>query len=152
MEFLQFLQPIELELINIVKKSSYKIEENSSLCKLSKDYVGLYEKKKKTIIICTDNAKSRENYNPMNSKQTGTFERTAIHIKKALRHELIHVAQDCNDGKLLDLKNNYSMNPAKIKALKGSLKISNEEEKERQAYILEDKPRLVKKELERYCL
>ena len=37
------------------------------------------------------------------------------------------------------------MNPSKMKALNGSIKISREEEKERQAYILEDKPRLVKK-------
>jgi len=44
------------------------------------------------------------------------------------------------------------MNPLKIEALKGSKKISGEEEKERQAYILEDKPKLVKSQLERYCL
>ena len=44
------------------------------------------------------------------------------------------------------------MNPSKIKALNGSIKISGEEEKERQAYILEDKPRLIKNELRKYCL
>ena len=44
------------------------------------------------------------------------------------------------------------MNPSKINALNGSIRISGEEEKERQAYILEDKPRLVKKELKKYCL
>ena len=44
------------------------------------------------------------------------------------------------------------MNPAKMKALKGSKMISGEEEKERQAYILEDKPRLIKNELLKYCL
>ena len=44
------------------------------------------------------------------------------------------------------------MNPAKNKALEGSIKISGEIKKEIQAYILEDKPRLLKKELKRYCL
>ena len=44
------------------------------------------------------------------------------------------------------------MNPSKIKALKGSTLISGEEEKEREAYILEDKPKLLKKELKKYCL
>ena len=44
------------------------------------------------------------------------------------------------------------MNPAKIDALKGSKKISGEEEKEKQAYILEDKPKLLKRELKKYCL
>ena len=81
-----------------------------------------------------------------------TFERTAIHIKKALRHEAVHVAQECNDGNLLEIDKKLSMNPAKIKALNGSTKISGEEEKERQAYILEDKPKLVEKELKKYCL
>ena len=32
------------------------------------------------------------------------------------------------------------MNPSKVNALNGSIRISGEEEKERQAYILEDKP------------
>ena len=44
------------------------------------------------------------------------------------------------------------MNPSKNKALEGSLKISTEVEKEQQAYILEDKPKTLKKELEKYCL
>ena len=44
------------------------------------------------------------------------------------------------------------MNPSKINALNGSMKISGEEAKERQAYILEDKPILVKNELRKYCL
>ena len=44
------------------------------------------------------------------------------------------------------------MNPSKTNALNGSIRISGEEEKERQAYILEDKPRLIKNELRKYCL
>ena len=45
-----------------------------------------------------------------------------------------------------------SMNLSKVEALKGSTLISGEEEKEKQAYILEDNPRSVKKELKKYCL
>ena len=44
------------------------------------------------------------------------------------------------------------MNISKMKALNGSIKISGEEEKERQAYILEDKPKLVEQEFKKYCL
>ena len=46
------------------------------------------------------------------------------------------------------------MSPSKLNALNGSVRISGEreKEKERQAYILEDKPRLVKNELIKYCL
>ena len=55
-------------------------------------------------------------------------------------------------GKLLDIGKKLSMNPAKIDALKGSKKISGEEEKERQAYILEDKPKSLIKVIRKYCL
>ena len=44
------------------------------------------------------------------------------------------------------------MNALKNEALKGSIKISGDVDKERQAYILEDKPKLVIKVLEKYCL
>ena len=85
-------------------------------------------------------------------KAKSELEKTAIHMKKALRHEAVHVAQECNKGNLLHIKKSLSMNPAKLEALKLSTKVSGEEEKERQAYILEDKPKLLKKELKKYCL
>ena len=152
MEFIQFLDKIEIEIIRMVEKVGYSIEENTPLCLSSDNYVGFLKKKEKTIVICTENAKKKEGYTLLTKRNTNRFERTATHLKKALRHESIHVAQECNDGKLLDIKKRLSMNPAKIKALNGSRKISGEEEKEKQAYILEDRPKQVKKELEKYCL
>ena len=152
MEFIQFLDKIEIEIIRMVEKVGYSIEENTSLCLSSDNYVGFLRKKEKTIVICTENAKKREGYTLLSKRDTNRFERTATHLKKALRHESIHVAQECNDGKLLNIKKRLSMNQAKIKALNGSIKISGEEEKEKQAYILEDRPKQVKKELEKYCL
>ena len=152
MEFIQFLDNIEIEIIRMVEKVGYSIEENTPLCLSSDNYVGFLRKKEKTIVICTENAKKREGYTLLSKRDTNRFERTATHLKKALRHESIHVAQECNDGKLLNIKKRLSMNQAKIKALNGSIKISGEEEKEKQAYILEDRPKQVKKELEKYCL
>ena len=152
MEFIEFLGREEMEIIRIVEQAGYITRENTPLCKLGEKYVGFFERKQKTIIICTDNAKKKEGYTLLRNKNTDTFERTALHIKKALRHEAVHVAQECNGGKLLDIKQKFSMKLSKIQALKGSIKISGEEEKERQAYILEDKPKLLKKELKKYCL
>ena len=152
MEFIEFLDSIEVEIIMIVEKAGYKIAEDKKLCLLSENYVGFLNKRKKEIIICTSNAKKREGYTNLRNKDKNTFERTALHIKKALRHEAVHVAQECNDGKLLKIDRKLSMNSSKIKALNRSIKISGEEEKERQAYILEDKPKLVEKELRKYCL
>ena len=152
MEFIEYLNRIELEIIEFIEKAGYKKEENTKLCSLSNNYVGFLDKRKKIIIICTDNAKKRGGYTLLRNNDMETFKRTAIHIKKALRHEAVHVAQECNNGNLIRIDRKLSMNRSKMKALKGSIKISGEEEKERQAYILEDRPRMVKEALEKYCL
>ncbi|MBW3041902.1 serine hydroxymethyltransferase [Prochlorococcus marinus] len=152
MEFIQYLDKIEIKIIEHVEKAGYSTEENTSLCLLSQKYVGFLKKRQKKIVICTDNVKRIGGYKSLSKKYTDTYERTATLIKKALRHEAVHVTQECNNGNLLKINKNLTMNPAKIEALKGSTKISGEEEKERQAYILEDKPRLVEKELIKYCL
>ena len=152
MEFIEFLDRPEIEIINMVEQAEYTIEENTPLCLISDEYVGFLKKKQKIIVICTENAKKKERYKSLKKSNTDKYEKTARHIKKAIRHEAVHVAQECNGGKLLDIKKTLSMNLAKIEALKGSTKISGEQEKEKQAYILEDNPKSVKKELKKYCL
>ena len=152
MEFLEYLDKTEVEIIKMVEKAGYRTAEDTELCLLSENYVGFINKRTKKIIICTGNAKKREGYTFKRKKNGDAYERTAIHIKKALRHEAVHVAQECNDGNLLKIDRKLSMNISKINALNGSIKISGEEEKERQAYILEDKPRMIKNELRKYCL
>ena len=152
MEFIQFLDKSELEIIQMVEKAGYIAAENTKLCLLSESYVGFLNRRKKEIVICTNNAKKREGYTHLTKNNNDIFERTALHIKKALRHEAVHVAQECNRGNLLEIDRKMSINPSKMNALNGSIKISGEEEKERQAYILEDKPRLIKNELRKYCL
>ena len=152
MDFIEFLGREEIEIIRIVEKAGYSIKENTPLCLLSEEYVGFLKKRQKTIIICTSNAKKRVGYTLIRNRNTDIYKRTALHIRKALRHEATHVAQECNSGKLLDIKQKLSINPAKIDALKASRKISGEEGKEIQAYILEDRPKLIKKELTKYCL
>ena len=152
MEFVYFLDKKEIEIIKIVEQAGYKIEENKPLCLVSNNYVGFLNKRKKVLIICTNNAKKREGYTILRKKDKDTFERTALHIKKALRHEAVHVAQECNNGNLLSIDKKLSMSPLKLKALNESIKISGEREKEKQAYILENKSKLVEKELRKYCL
>ena len=152
MEFIEFLDRTEVEIIKIIKMAGYRTAEDTKLCLLSENYVGFFDKRRKEIIICTSNAKKREGYTLLRRNNKDSYKRTALHIKKALRHEAVHVAQECNDGNLLKIDRKLSMNPSKINALNESIRISGEEEKERQAYILEDKPRLVKNELLKYCL
>ena len=152
MEFLGLLDRTEVEIIRMVEKAGYITAENTKLCLLGENYVGFFNRNKKEIVICTSNAKDREGYTILRKNNKEIFEKTALHIKKAIRHEAVHVAQECNNGNLLEIDGKLSMNSSKINALNGSTKISGEEEKERQAYILEDRPRLIKKILRRYCL
>ena len=152
MEYIQFLDQAEIEIIRLVEQAGYSTEENTSLCLLSEKYAGFLKKREKKIVICTDNAKKKEGYTILKKKDNEAFERTGNHIRKALRHEAVHVAQECNNGNLLEINQSLSINQTKINALKGSSKISGEEEKEKQAYILEDKPILVKRELWKHCL
>ena len=152
MDFIEFLDKTELEIVKMVEKAGYVTAENTKLCSLGKNYVGFLNKRKKEIIICTNNAKKREGYTLLRHNNKYIFEKTALHIKKALRHEAVHVAQECNKGNLLKIDSSLSMNSSKVNALNGSIKISGEEEKERQAYILEDRPKLIKNELKKYCL
>ncbi len=152
MEFIEYLNRTEIEMIKIIEIAGYRTAENTNLCALSENYVGFLDRRKKEIIICTSNAKKREGYTLLRKKDKDIHERIALHIKKALRHEAVHVAQECNGGNLLRIDRKLSMNPSKINALNGSKRISGDEEKERQAYILEDKPRLVINELTKYCL
>ena len=152
MEFIEFLDRAEVEIIKMVEEAGYVTKENTKLCLLGENYVGFFNRKKKEIVICTSNAKKREGYTILRKNNKEVFEKTALHIKKAIRHEAVHVAQECNNGNLLEIDSKLSMNSSKISALNGSIRISGEEEKERQAYILEDKPRLIKNKLRRYCL
>ena len=152
MEFVGFLDKIEVEIIKMVEEAGYITAENTKLCLLGENYVGFFNRKKKEIVICTSNAKKREGYTISRKNNKDVFEKTALHIKKAIRHEAVHVAQECNNGNLLEIDRKLSMNSSKINALNGSIKISGEEKKERQAYILEDKPKLIKNKLRRYCL
>ena len=152
MEFIGFLDRTEVEIIRMVEKAGYITAENTKLCLLGENYVGFFNRKKKEIVICTSNAKEREGYTILRKNNKEVFEKTALHIKKAIRHEAVHVAQECNNGNLLEIDDKLSMNSSKINALNGSIRISGEEEKERQAYILEDRPRLIKNKLRRYCL
>ena len=59
MEFIDFLDRIELEIVRMVEQAGYSTEENTSLCLLSEKYAGFLRKREKKIVICTNNAKKK---------------------------------------------------------------------------------------------
>tara|TARA_Y100000589_G_scaffold331668_1_gene386268 strand:- start:1737 stop:2201 length:465 start_codon:yes stop_codon:yes gene_type:complete len=154
MEFIIFLSKIDKDIVELIKKANYSIEENTSLCLIDKKFMGFHKKIDRSIVICTKNAKEMGNYKKNKPLGNSDNHKTHLYLKRALRHEATHIAQSCNDDKILgDIKNiEKKINKTKLKALESSVKISGNHLKEVEAYILEDKPKEVKKAIEKYCL
>ena len=154
MEFLLFLEAKEKEILNLIYKAEYTIEENTPLCLLGKEYFGFLKKKQKRVVICTENAKKRGGYILSKISQNEDTDKTGIYIRRALRHESVHIAQQCNKGNVIEIssKRKLEIHPYKLNALKGSTKISGKREHEYQAYTLEDKPKIIINALKKYCL
>ncbi len=154
MEFLLLLTSIDKEILDLVYKAKFTVEENTPLCLLGEKYFGFLKIEQKTIVICTHNAKRIGGYYIPKASRDDDFDQTSLYIRKALRHEAVHVAQSCNNGRPLGFVNNkkFKLHPYKENALKASTKISGNKEKEYEAYWMEDKPKIVKSSLIKYCL
>ena len=155
MEFIIFLSKLDKEILDLLIKAKYIVEENKVECLLNKEIKGLHNFKENKIIICTENAKRKTNYR--NKKQMPNQEnfKTERAIRKALRHEATHLIQKCNGNKIIgDIKKLESrLHPSKRKALEFSKSnFSGTYAKELEAYVLEDKPRKVKNLIKKYCL
>ena len=153
MEFIDFLNSKEKEILSLIYNAGYSVEENTPLCLLGKKYFGFLKKEQKRVVICTMNAKDIGGYLIPRTIDRSNYSPTKIYINRALRHEAIHVAQGCNNGEVLNMikDKNLKMNKYKLEALKGSTLISGNQMKEEEAYTLEDKPKLVIEALKKYC-
>ena len=155
MEFILFLSQLDKEILNLLIKANYIVEENKIECLLNKEIKGLHNFKENKIIICTENAKKKTNYRNIRQPQNKDNYKTERAIRKALRHEAVHVIQKCNNNKTVsNIKELESkLHQSKIKALKFSMtNFYGNYEKEVEAYVLEDKPKKVRNLIKKYCL
>ena len=155
MEFIIFLSKLDKEILDLLIKANYVVEENKIECLLNKNIKGLHNFEKNKIIICTENAKKKTNYRKMKKQQNKDNFKTERAIRKALRHEATHAIQKCNNNKTIgDIKKLESkLHQSKRKALEfSSSNFSGTYAKEVEAYILEDKPKKVKNMIKKYCL
>nr|WP_075487893.1 serine hydroxymethyltransferase [Prochlorococcus marinus] len=155
MEFIIFLSKLDKEILNLLMKINYTVEENKIECLINKEIKGLHNFEENKIIICTENAKRKTNYRNIKRNPNKDNFKTELAIRKALRHEATHAIQKCNNnttvGDIKDLEN--KLNPSKKRALEFSTsKFSGSYAKEVEAYILEDKPKKVKNMIKKYCL
>ena len=155
MEFILFLSKLDKEILNLLIKANYIVEENKIECLLNKEIKGLHNFKENKIIICTENAKRKTNYRYKKQVADNDNFKTERAIRKALRHEATHAIQKCNDNKIIgDIKKlERKMHQSKKKALDFSTSnFSGTYAKEIEAYVLEDKPKKVKDFIKKYCL
>ena len=155
MEFIIFLGKLDKEILDLLIKANYIIEENRVECLLNKNIKGLHNFKENKIIICTENAKRKTNYRNKRQQPNKNNFKTEIAIRKALRHEATHAIQKCNNNQTVgDIKKLESkLHQSKRKALEFSTSnFSGNYAKEVEAYVLEDKPKKVKNLINKYCL
>ena len=155
MEFIIFLSKLDKQILELLGKANYLVEENKIECLLNKEIKGLHKNKENKVIICTENVKNKTNYREIKKYSNKDNFKTEREIRKALRHEATHVIQKCNNnnpvGDIEDLE--HRLNPAKRKALLFSTsRFAGTYDKELEAYILEDKPKKVIKMIKSYCL
>ncbi len=155
MEFIIFLSKLDKEILDLLIKANYVVEENKIECLLNRNIKGLHNFKENKIIICTENAKKKTNYRNIKQPQNKDNFKTERAIRKALRHEATHAIQKCNQNKIIgDIeKLENKLHQSKRKALDFSTSnFSGNYAKEVEAYVLEDKPKKVKNLIEKYCL
>ena len=155
MEFIIFLSKLDKEILDLLIKSNYKVEENKIECLLNKEIKGLHNFEENKIIICTENAKRKTNFRNEKKRPNKDNFKTELAIRKALRHEATHAIQKCNNNKTVgDIKNlEAKLHQSKRRSLEFSTSnFSGTYAKEVEAYILEHKPKKVKNMIKKYCL
>ena len=155
MEFIIFLSKLDKEILDLLIKANYIVEENKIECLLNNEIKGLHKFEENKIIICTENAKKKTNYRNKKQQPNKDNFKTELAVRKALRHEATHAIQKCNDNKIIgDIKKLESkLHQNKRKALDFSTSnFSGTFAKEVEAYVLEDKPKKVKDFIKKYCL
>ena len=155
MEFIIFLSQLDKDILALLIKANYIVEENKVECLLNKKIKGLHNFEENRIVICTENAKKITNYRDIKQQPYKDNYKTARAIRKALRHEATHAIQKCNNNKTVgDIKDlEDKLHPSKRRALEFSTSnFSGTYAKEVEAYILEAKPKQVKNLIKKYCL
>ena len=155
MEFIIFLSKLDKDILDLLIKANYIVEENKIECLLNKEIKGIHKFEENKIIICTENAKRKTNYRDIKRQPNKDNFKTALVIRKALRHEASHAIQKCNNNKTVgDIKNlEAKLHQSKRRSLEFSTSnFSGTYAKEVEAYILEYKPKKVKNFIKKYCL
>lgn len=82
--WLRDLDPAYQDLVSVMKKKGFTIDENATICK-QQDVVGYYTWGQPTVKICTDRI----------AKLNGDPSAFRLLLQQTVAHEAVHVAQSC---------------------------------------------------------
>jgi hypothetical protein len=139
MDFLFYLTPQAQEIINLVNKAKFSIQENVQFCK-NKNLFGFVDFGKK-FVICTKNIQN-SGFDPH------------FYINETVYHESVHIAHHCNNYQPFWIsKKDMPLPFNKLQDIKKSLNVSTaSSQMEHEAYWMEDKPDKVSYVIKKYCL
>ena len=69
MEFIIFLSKLDKEILELLVKANYIVEENKIECLINKEIKGLHNFIENKIVICTENAKRKTNFKEIKTIQ-----------------------------------------------------------------------------------
>jgi len=92
MEFIIFLSKTDKEILDLLVKANYVVEENKIECLLNKEIKGLHNLLENKIIICTENAKRKTNYRNK-KKNIDQIEVLPLDFRKKLKDDGFKVSE-----------------------------------------------------------
>ena len=139
MDFSIFLTPQSKEIVNLIRKAQFKVNENIGFCRSNEEFFG-YADFGKQFVICTNNIK-KSGYD------------VKYYINETVYHEGVHVAHHCNKYRPFNIsKSDMPISSNRMQDLKKSLQISTaSSQMEHEAYWMENKPDKVRYVLKKYC-
>jgi len=91
MEFIIFLSKLDKEILDLLIKANYIVEENKIECLLNKEIKGLYNFEENKIIICTENAKRKTNYRNIKKGPNKDNYKTELILKKLRKKQKLRL-------------------------------------------------------------
>jgi hypothetical protein len=140
MIFPYYLTPEAKQILDLIAKARFNIQENISWCS-NVNYAGGVIKQNKTFFICTKTILNGPSPN--------------LYLNETVYHESVHVAQACRGMKPLGIPlKDMRLSSEKMHMINKSIALTKNEytrRLEHEAYWLEDKPKETIKYLRKFC-
>jgi hypothetical protein len=140
MIFPYYLTPESAQIVELIAKAHFKVQENISWC-TDGSYAGGVIRENKTFFICTKNILKGSNANK--------------YLNETVYHEAVHVVQACKGMKPIGIPISQMPLPSnKMKDIESSLGLTKNKfmrRNEHEAFWLENKPKQVIYYLKKFC-